>query len=94
MFSVSEGVATSKDTAWASVLLIAYAVGAAIPMLVIAYGGQAVTARVRSLARIAPRLQQGFGAIVTAFAAATYFQYDTLVVAWLTQFYPNGQTGL
>lgn len=92
--SILTVVATSKDTAWASVLLIAYAVGAAIPMLVIAYGGQAVTARVRSLARIAPRLQQGFGAIVIAFAAATYFQYDTLAVAWLTQFYPNGQTGL
>lgn len=92
--SILTVVATSKDTAWASVLLIAYAVGAAIPMLIIAYGGQAVTARVRSLARIAPRLQQGFGAIVIAFAAATYFQYDTLVVAWLTQFYPNGQTGL
>ena len=92
--SILTVVATSKDTAWASVLLIAYAVGAAIPMLVIAYGGQAVTARVRSLARIAPRLQQGFGAIVIAFAAVTYLQYDTLVVAWLTQFYPNGQTGL
>jgi cytochrome c biogenesis protein CcdA len=92
--SILTVVATSKDTAWASILLVAYAVGAAIPMLVIAYGGQAVTARVRSLARIAPRLQQGFGAIVIAFAAATYFQYDTFVVAWLTQFYPNGQTGL
>lgn len=92
--SILTVVATSKDTAWASLLLIAFAIGAAIPMLVIAYGGQTVTARVRSLARIAPRLQQGFGAIVIAFAAATYFQYDTLAVAWLTQFYPNGQTGL
>ncbi|CAN5407502.1 cytochrome c biogenesis CcdA family protein [soil metagenome] len=92
--SILTVIATSKDTARASVLLIAYAVGAAIPMLVIAYGGQAVTARVRSLERIAPRLQQGFGAIVIAFAAATYFQYDTLLVAWLTQLYPNGQTGL
>lgn len=92
--SILTVVATSKDTAWASVQLVAYAVGAAIPMLIIAYGGQAVTARVRSLAQIAPRLQQGFGAIVIAFAAVTYFQYDTLVVAWLTQFYPNGQTGL
>lgn len=87
-------IATSKDTAWASLLLVTYAIGAAIPMLAIAYGGQAVTARVRSFARIAPRLQQGFGVIVIAFAAATYFQYDTLAVAWLTQFYPNGQTGL
>ncbi|MBX9710405.1 MAG: cytochrome c biogenesis CcdA family protein [Xanthobacteraceae bacterium] len=87
-------VATSKDTVWASILLIAYAAGAAIPMLVIAYGGQAVTTRVRSIARISPRLQQGFGIVVIAFAIASYFQYDTLAVAWLTNFYPNIQLGL
>jgi len=61
-------VATSRDTAWASVLLVVYA--------------------------ISPRLQQGFGVIVIAFAVASYFQYDTLIVAWLTGFYPNGQFGL
>jgi cytochrome c-type biogenesis protein len=87
-------VATSKDSAWASLLLVVYAIGAAIPMLAIAYGGQAVTTRVRSIARISPRLQQGFGAIAIAFAIASYFQYDTLIVAWLTGFYPNGQIGL
>jgi cytochrome c biogenesis protein CcdA len=87
-------VATSKDTAWASLLLVVYAIGAALPMLAIAYGGQAVTTRVRSIAQISPRLQQGFGVIVIAFAVASYFQYDTLIVAWLTGFYPNGQIGL
>jgi cytochrome c biogenesis protein CcdA len=87
-------VATSKDTAWASLLLVIYAIGAALPMLAIAYGGQAVTTRVRSIVRISPRLQQGFGVIVIAFAVASYFQYDTLIVAWLTGFYPNGQIGL
>jgi cytochrome c biogenesis protein CcdA len=92
--SILTVVATSADTAWASLLLIVYAVGAAIPMLAIAYGGQAVTTRVRSIARISPRLQQGFGVIVIAFAVLSYFQYDTLVVAWLTAFYPQGRIGL
>jgi cytochrome c-type biogenesis protein len=92
--SILTVVATSKDTAWASVLLIVYAIGAAIPMLAIAYGGQAVTTRVRSIARISPRLQQGFGVVVIAFAVLSYFQYDTLIVAWLTAFYPQGQIGL
>ena len=92
--SILTVIATSKDTAWASTLLVTYAVGAAIPMLAVAYGGQAVTTRVRSFARIAPRLQQGFGVVVIGFAALSYFQYDTLVVAWLTQFSPNGQIGL
>lgn len=87
-------VATSKNLAWAGTLLVAYAIGAAIPMLAIAYGGQAATTRVRSLARISPRLQQGFGVVVIAFAVAAYFQYDTLIVAWLTGFYPTGQIGL
>jgi cytochrome c-type biogenesis protein len=87
-------VATSRNAAWASALLIVYAIGAAIPMLAIAYGGQAVTTQVRAIARISPRLQQGFGVIVIAFAIASYFQYDTLIVAWLTGFYPNGQIGL
>jgi cytochrome c-type biogenesis protein len=87
-------IATSNDTAWAGILLVAYAVGAAIPMLAIAYGGQAVTTRVRSIARISPKLQQGFGVVVIVFAIASYFQYDTLLVAWLTGFYPNGQIGL
>jgi len=73
---------------------VAYAIGAAIPMLFIAYGGQAVTTRIRSIARITPRLQQAFGVVVIAFAIASYFQYDTLIVAWLTGFYPNGQIGL
>ena len=92
--SILTVVATSKDTAWASLLLVVYAIGAALPMLAIAYGGQAVTTRVRSVARIAPRLQQGFGVVVIAFALLSYFQYDTLIVAWLTGFYPNGQIGL
>ncbi|MFZ2158005.1 MAG: cytochrome c biogenesis CcdA family protein [Bradyrhizobium sp.] len=92
--SILTVVATSPDTAWASVLLIVYAIGAAIPMLAIAYGGQAVTTRVRSVARISPRLQQGFGVVVIAFAVASYFQYDTLIVSWLTAFYANGQIGL
>jgi cytochrome c biogenesis protein CcdA len=87
-------VATSKDTAWASLLLVVYAIGAALPMLLIAHGGQAITTRIRNVARIAPRLQRGFGIVVIAFAVASYFQYDTLIVAWLTGFYPNGQIGL
>jgi len=92
--SILTVIATSKDTAWASLLLVVYAIGAALPMLAIAYGGQAVTTRIRSVARIAPRLQQGFGVVVIGFALLSYLQYDTLIVSWLTGFYPNGQIGL
>jgi cytochrome c-type biogenesis protein len=87
-------IATSTDVARQASLLVIYAIGAAVPMLAIAYGGQFVTSRVRSIARIARRLQQGFGALVILFAIAMYFQYDTLLTAWLSEFYPNGQIGL
>jgi cytochrome c-type biogenesis protein len=87
-------VATSRDAAWAGLLLVIYAIGAALPMLAIAYGGQAVTTRVRSIAAVAPRLQQAFGVVVIGFAVASYFQYDTLIVARLTSFYPTGHLGL
>jgi cytochrome c-type biogenesis protein len=87
-------IATSKDTAASSALLVIYALGAAIPMLAIAYGGQAVTTRVRSIARFAPRLRQAFGAVVIAVAVATFLHYDTLIVAWVASFYPDGQIGL
>jgi len=87
-------VATARDTGWASLLLVTYAIGAALPMLGIAYGGQAVTTRVRSVARLSPRLSQGFGLVVIGFALAAYFQYDTLIVARLTAFYPAGHLGL
>jgi cytochrome c biogenesis protein CcdA len=87
-------IATSQDTASGSALLVTYALGAAIPMLAIAYGGQAVTTRVRSVARFAAILRPAFGALVIAIALATWLHYDTQVVAWLASLYPNGQVGL
>jgi cytochrome c-type biogenesis protein len=63
-------------------------------MLAIAYGGQFVSTRVGSVARISHRLQQGFGVLVIMFAMAMQFQCDTLITVCLSNFYPNGQFGL
>jgi cytochrome c biogenesis protein CcdA len=87
-------IATSEHLRWEALLLVAYAIGAAVPMLAIAYGGQFVTTRVRGVARVSHRLQQGFGLLVIAFALAMYFQYDTSITVWASSFYPNGQFGL
>ena len=87
-------LATQQQPQWAATLLVFYAVGAAIPMFAIAYGGQVAATRVRAVAPYASRLQQGFGVLIVSFAAAMYFQVDTQVTAWLTQFYPAGQIGL
>ena len=87
-------IATSRDLPHAALLLVVYAIGAGIPMLAIAYGGQYVTTRVRRFARYAARVQQGFGVVVILTAVAIYYQYDTLITVWLSQFYPGGQVGL
>jgi cytochrome c-type biogenesis protein len=92
--SILTVIATAPHTEWAALLLVFYAVGAAVPMLAIAYGGQFATTRVRRLARVSNRLQQGFGVLVIVFAVAMYLQYDVLITVWLSEFYPSGQIGL
>jgi cytochrome c biogenesis protein CcdA len=77
-------VVRAQDPAWSAWLLSSYAVGAAIPMLAIIYGGQLATRQVRLLARHAQRLQQLFGALVVLTALAIYLQYDILAYAWLS----------
>jgi cytochrome c-type biogenesis protein len=87
-------LATQTDLKWAALLLVFYAIGAAIPMLAISYGGQYAAQRVRRIAPYTRRLQQGFGMLVVSFAVAMYFQFDTLITVWLFSLYPAGQIGL
>jgi cytochrome c-type biogenesis protein len=92
--AILTAVATSPDRSHSAALLITYTIGAALPMLGIAYGGQAVSSRLRRIAPYAARLQQVFGVIVIAFAASAFLQYDALALAWLGQFFPEGRIGL
>ena len=46
-----------------------------------------MTTRVRSVARVSHRLQQGFGLLIIFFALAMYFQYDTLIAVWASGLY-------
>ena len=92
--SILTVIATSPHIRGEALLLVVYAIGAAVPMLAIAYSGQFVTTGVRGVARFSHRLQQGFGVLVVVFAVAMYFQYDTFITVWLSEFYPNGHFGL
>lgn len=66
-------------------LLLAYAAGAGLPMLAMAYGGRWATTRLRPLSRHAGRLRQAFGVMVVATAAAMLAQVDTQAAAWLAR---------
>jgi cytochrome c biogenesis protein CcdA len=92
--SILTVIATSPERTQAGALLIIYAIGATVPLLAVAYGGQFIGARLHHVARVSRHLQQAFGVAVIAFALATYLQYDVVLTLWLTRFYPNGQIGL
>lgn len=87
-------VATTPDIGNAGLLLACYSLGAALPMMAIAYGGQYVTTRVRQFAHRARGMQQAFGILVILTAIAMYFQYDAVITVWLSNFYPQAGTGL
>ena len=87
-------IATSESVPRAALLLVTYAVGAGIPILLIAYGGQYATTQVRKLAPYTPALQRTFGVAVLLVALAFYTQYDSIVAVWFSEFYPNLQLGL
>jgi cytochrome c-type biogenesis protein len=82
-------VAGAQDIGRAAWLLFLYSVGAAVPMLAILLGGQAVSQKVRVLARHSGRLQQVFGVLIVVTAIAMYFQYDVLVYAKAADFFPE-----
>ena len=85
-------VATQGTTGKASLLVIFYAIGAGVPMIIIAYGSQWLTTKVRSLVKYSVRLQQAFGVLIILLAVAMFFQYDTIIENKLTAFFP--QSGL
>ncbi|MFT4438975.1 cytochrome c biogenesis CcdA family protein [Caballeronia sp. 15715] len=82
-------VVKAQDLGWSALLLTLYAIGAAIPMLAIIYGGHYMTQRVRIVARHAERLQQVFGVLVMLTAIAIYLQVDVLVYARIAAIFPS-----
>jgi len=92
--AILTAIATSPDHTRGALLLLTYTIGAALPMLAVAYGGQAISTRLRRVAPYTARLQQAFGVIVIAFALSAFLQYDAVVLGWLGQFFPEGRLGL
>jgi cytochrome c biogenesis protein CcdA len=92
--AILTAIATSPDPAHGKLLLLTYTLGAGLSMLVVAYGGQAISTRLRRVAPYAGRLQQAFGVAVIVFALSAFLQYDAVALAWLGQFFPQDPLGL
>lgn len=76
-------VAAKRDLAQAGAMLFAFSLGAGIPMLLIAYGGQAAIARVRKLTPYTGLLQRVFGGLIIAVAIALITKFDITFQTWL-----------
>lgn len=83
-------IATQTNQAEATILLFAYAIGAGIPMLLIAYGGQYFTTKVRAITPYTNRIQQIFGIVIILLAIVIYFQYDLVLQSKILDIYNFG----
>ncbi len=82
-------VALQKEISVAAILLLAYAAGAGVPMLLIAYASQYLGNAVVSISRYSRLLQQIFGVIIIALAVAIYFNYDVALYAIFLKYCPT-----
>lgn len=80
--------ARTADYVTTALLFFAYALGAGIPMLGIAYGGHRLQERLRSVGHLQPVLNKIFGAIVILTAIAVLTGYDRVAQAWLVERFP------
>lgn len=82
-------IATTKSLVSAGILLTAYALGAAVPMLLIAYGSQYITTKIKSLSKYSGYLQKVFGLLIIILAISMYFNYDLILQAYLAEYFPK-----
>lgn len=81
-------IAGQQNLAQTGALLFAYSLGAGLPMLAIAYGGQAATTRVRAISKYAATIQRVFGLIIIAVGIAIFTGVEMRFQAFLIQNYP------
>jgi cytochrome c biogenesis protein CcdA len=67
----------------AFILLLAYGLGTAIPLLLIGYGGQYAAHSVRSLSRFTGRIKQVAGVLLVLSALALQYHWFTRAETWL-----------
>jgi cytochrome c biogenesis protein CcdA len=81
-------IASKQNLLQAAALLFAFSVGAGVPMLLIAYGGQAAVMRVRALSKYTSTIQRVFGFLIILVAIGLVTHADTRFQAWLLETAP------
>lgn len=81
--------AVNHQVAGAFGLLVAYGVGAAFPLLVIAYGGRTLSHRLLNLRSHSASLQRVGGVMIVATALAILLGWDVQIQLWLAPLFPS-----
>ncbi|MCC6563566.1 cytochrome c biogenesis protein CcdA [Candidatus Uhrbacteria bacterium] len=81
-------IAAKQDLLQAAALLFAFSLGAGLPMLLIAYGGQAAVTKVRILSKYTVVIQRIFGAVIILVARGLATKTDVYVQIWLLDYAP------
>ncbi len=90
--AVTTLAATRSVNSGAVLVVMAYAVGAGVPLLAVAYGGRAVYKKAGLITRNPHRVQQSFGVVILLTAGLMAMNADTLVTSWVTSFVPANWT--
>lgn len=69
-------------------LLLAYGIGAGLPLLAIAYGGRAVSQKILKLRSHSATLQRVGGVMIVATAITIILGWDIQIQLWLAPFFP------
>ncbi|MDQ1924029.1 cytochrome c biogenesis CcdA family protein [Massilia pseudoviolaceinigra] len=80
-------VAGSASRGWGLVLLVAFGLGTGLPMLLIAYGGKTINARLPILARKGAALRRGFGIATLILVAYMQWQQYDEAAGWIANKY-------
>jgi cytochrome c-type biogenesis protein len=70
-------------------LLVVFGVGAAVPMLMIAYGGRRLTQRLLKLYAHSAAIQRAGGVIIVTTVIAILQGWDIQIQLWLAPFFPS-----
>lgn len=81
--------AVNHQVAGAFWLLVAYGMGAGLPLLAIAYGGRILSQRILNLRSHSAALQRVGGVAIVATAIAILLGWDVQIQLWLAPFFPT-----
>lgn len=87
--TISTVAATGGITFTTILITLAYSTGAAIPMLLICFGGSKIINSTTALAPYAHTIKQIFGIIIIVSALAIIFRADILIQEKIVHFFPN-----